>query len=59
MKKKGNKMTKEKEYLKTIKEAIDYAIKQESKDIKPNEKIKVSITSNDEGIVVNARKVKK
>ena len=52
-------MTKEKEYLKTIKEATDYAIKQESKDIKPNEKIKVSITSNDEGIVVNARKVKK
>ena len=48
-----------KEYLKTVQAATDYAIKEESKDIKPNEKIKVSITSNDEGIVVNARKVKK
>ena len=48
-----------KEYLKTVQAATDYAIKEESKDIKPDEIVKVSITSNDEGIIVNAKKVKK
>ena len=46
-------------YMETIKKATEYAIEKESKNIKPNEKVKVSITVTEEGIIVNAKKVKK
>jgi hypothetical protein len=39
--------------------ATKYVIEKESKNIKPNEKVKVSITVTEEGIIVNAKKVKK
>ena len=45
--------------METIKKATEYAIEKESTNIKPNEKVKVSITVTEEGIIVNAKKVKK
>jgi len=46
-------------YQDAIRRATEYAVEKESKNIKPNEKIKVSITVAEEGIIVNAKKVKK
>jgi len=51
-------MTNEK-YMETIKKATEYVIEKESKNIKPNEKVKVSINVTEEGLIVNAKKVKK
>ena len=48
-----------KEYMEKLRTATDHAIEIESRDIKPNEKVKVSITVTEEGLIVNAKKVKK
>ena len=46
-------------YQEAIRRATEYAVEKESKNIKPNEKIKVSITVAEEGVIVNAKKIKK
>ncbi len=45
--------------LKQVKDAVAFAIAHESKDLKPDEKIDVSIDVTPEGVVVHAKKVKK
>ena len=48
------------DFLKFLNSQIDLAIEKESKDIKPDEKIKVSIDYNyPRGIIIHAKKIKK
>ena len=53
-------MKEKQEYLKFLNSQIDLAIEKESKDIKPDEKIKVSIDYDyPTGIIIRAKKIKK
>jgi len=49
----------ENKYKDLLKKETDRLIEIESKDIKPNEKIKVSYDMTKLGLIVNVRKVKK
>jgi|TARA_R100000995_G_C3362524_1_gene68069 hypothetical protein len=49
----------ENKYKDLLKKETDRLIEIESKDIKPNEKIKVSYDMTKLGLIINVRKVKK
>ncbi len=56
----GESMKEKQDFLKFLNSQIDLAIEKESKDIKPDEKIKVSIDYDyPAGIIIHAKKIKK